>query len=84
MKIVSRPRLTAKWRQALEEDALSGACPKTPILDSLSAAFVVNFVETRLFSATIRQSLRQRLPTKLILGEALIAGSLLLLMMEKE
>src|SRR5437016_308372 len=31
---------------------------------TLSAAFVVNFVETSHFSSKIRQSLRQRLPTK--------------------
>src|SRR6266481_9833003 len=50
---------------------IARACPKTTILGSLSAAFVANFVEFWKKSGVVRQSLRQRLPTKLNRGQAL-------------
>src|SRR6266446_2745971 len=53
---------------------LARDCPKTGILGSLSAAFVANFVEFWRKSGVFRQSLRQRLPTKLILRQALTSS----------
>src|SRR5438876_9987288 len=49
---------------------LFGDRPKTTMLGSLSAAVVANFVEFWRKSGGYRQSLRQKVPTKLILGQA--------------